>query len=104
MAQVFQSSAYTIVKTGVAQATTGTSAGGLLPTDSSGNVPRYIRVASTAAACFRMGAGAQTAVFTDTQIQPGDACVLSVPLGVTNFAVIQVASPGVVQISPLENQ
>jgi hypothetical protein len=103
MSNQFNLSAITVVKTGVAQATSATSAGGTLPTMSSGEYPRYIRVAATQPACFRMGAGAQTAVTTDLQVQPGDAVVLSVPSGVTNFAVIQVASAGVVQISPLEN-
>ena len=104
MAQVFQSSAFTVVKTGVQQVSSAASSGGLLPLDSSGNVPRYIRVAATAPACVRLGAGAQTAVTTDLQIQPGDAAVMSVPLGFTNFACIQVSGPGIVQISPLENQ
>jgi hypothetical protein len=103
MANTFMSSGLTVVKTGVAQASGAASAGGALPTASSGEIPRWIRVAATAAACFRMGAGAQTAVATDLQIQPGDAVVLSVPQGFTNFAVIQVAAAGVVQISPLEN-
>lgn len=93
----------TITKTGVQQVTSGVSAGGLLPTDSAGNVPRYIRVAATAPACFRMGKGAQVAVPTDLQIQPGDSEVLHVPQGVDQYAVIQVSGPGVVQISPLEN-
>lgn len=105
MAQVFQSSAFTVVKTGVQQASGAASSGGLLPLDSSGNVPRYIRVAATAPACVRLGAGAQTAVTTDLQVQPGDAVVLSVPLGFTNFACIQAsAGGGIMQISPLENQ
>ena len=93
----------TVTATGVSQASGAASAGGTLPNCSSGEKPRYIRVAATAAACFRMGAGAQTAVATDLQVQPGDAVILQVPTGVTNFAVIQVAAAGVVQISPLEN-
>lgn len=93
----------TVTATGVSQASGATSAGGTLPNCSSGEKPRFVRVAATAAACYRMGAGAQTAVTTDLQVQPGDAVVLQVPAGVTNFAVIQVAAAGVVQISPLEN-
>lgn len=103
MSQIFASTGIMVVKTGVTQATSATSAGGLLPTMSSGEIARYIRVAATAPACFRMGAGAQTAVTTDLQIQPGDAVIMQVPSGYTNFAVIQVAAAGVVQISPLEN-
>lgn len=92
-----------VTATGVSQATSATSAGGTLPNCQNGTAPRYIRVAATQPACFRMGVGAQTAVTTDLQVQPGDAVILQVPNGVTNFAVIQVAAAGVVQISPLEN-
>jgi hypothetical protein len=37
------------------------------------------------------------------QVQPGDAVILQVPTGVVTIAVVQVSSPGVVQVSPLEN-
>ena len=93
----------TIVKTGVQQASGAASAGTTIPTAQSGEVPRYIRVAATAAACIRIGAGAQTAVVTDVQVQPGDALTMAVPRGFTHFAVIQVSTGGVVQISPLED-
>lgn len=93
----------TVVKTGVSQASGAASAGGALPTCQSGEIPRYIRVAASAAACVRIGTGAQTAVATDLQVQPGDAVIMHVPSGVTHFACIQVTAPGVVQISPMEN-
>jgi hypothetical protein len=102
MSNTFEN-AITVVKTGVSQASGAASAGGALPTCQSGEIPRYIRVAASAPACFRMGAGAQTAVATDLQVQPGDAVTLHVPGGFTNFAVIQVSAGGVVQISALEN-
>ena len=102
MSNTFEGTLF-IVKTGVSQASGAASAGGALPTAQSGEIPRYIRVAATAPACFRMGAGAQTAVTTDLQVQPGDAAILAVPSGFTNFAVIQVSAAGIVQISPLEN-
>ena len=95
--------AITVVKTGVSQASGAASAGTTLPTCQSGEIPRYIRVAATAPACFRMGSGAQTAVATDLQVQPGDAAILHVPSGFTHFAVIQVSTGGFVQISALEN-
>lgn len=103
MSNTFAASSITVLKTGVTQATSGTSAGGALPTCLSGELPRYIRVAATAAACVRIGAGAQTALTTDLQVQPGDAVILHVPSGVTHFAAIQVTTAGVVQISALEN-
>ena len=92
----------TIHKTGVSIATTGTSASSALPTDSAGNVPRFVRIAATAPACVRLGIVGLTAVTTDVQIQPGDAIRLSTN-GATYVAAIQVAGPGVVQISPIEN-
>ena len=96
--------AITVVKTGVQQASGAASAGAALPTCQSGEIPRYIRVAATAAACFKLGAGgAPTATAGDVQIQPGDAAILHVPSGMTHFAVIQVAAAGLVQVSPLEN-
>lgn len=102
MANTFGNS-ITVVKTGVSQASGAASAGAAIPTAQSGEIPRYIRVAATVAACIRIGAGAQTAVATDLMVQPGDAVILSVPSGFTNFAVIQVAAAGVVIVTPLEN-
>ena len=93
----------TVVKTGVQQASGAASAGQLLPTDSAGNVPRFVRVAATAPACIKLGKGVPTATGADTQIQPGDSEIMQVPGGFDSFAVIQVASAGLVQISPLEN-
>ena len=96
--------AITVVATGKAQASGAASAGTTLPTDSAGNIPRYVRVAATQPACFRFGYGSlPTAVTTDLQVQPGDAVILHVPSGVTHFAAIQVTTAGVVQISALEN-
>lgn len=94
----------TVTVTGITLASTGASSGSALPVMSSGERPRYIRVAATAPACVRIGAGAQTAVVTDLQVQPGDAVILQVATGVTNIACIAAtATAGVVQVSPLEN-
>lgn len=103
MSQTYGGGPVTVVKTGVQQASGAASAGGALPTMQSGEVPRYIRVSATVAACIRIGAGAQTAVVTDMQVQPGDSAIMHVPSGFTNFAVIQVVAAGIVQISPMEN-
>jgi SH3-like domain-containing protein len=93
----------TVTATGVLITTSGVSAGSALPNASSGEVPRYVRIAATAAATVRMGAGAQTAVTTDLLVQPGDAVVLTVPRGVTHIAALQVTAAGVVQVSPVED-
>lgn len=94
--------AISVVATGVAIATSGTSASATLPNCQSGEVPRYIRVAATAPACVRLGNGTVTAVTTDLQVQPGDAVILATH-NLTKIAAIQVAAAGVVQVSPLEN-
>lgn len=92
----------TVSVTGVAIATSATSAGATIPLDSAGNVPRFIRIAATAPACVRLGVGAQTAVTTDSLVQPGDA-VVTTTNGRTHIAAIQVAAAGVVQVSPLDS-
>lgn len=103
MAQVFASNGITVSVTGKQQASGAASAGTTLPVDSAGNIPRYIRVAATAPACFRLGWGSlPTAVATDLQVQPGDAVIISTN-GASHFAVIQVSAAGIVQVSPLEN-
>ncbi|MES2187957.1 MAG: hypothetical protein V4505_25625 [Pseudomonadota bacterium] len=93
----------TVTATGILLTTSGASAGGALPVASSGEIPRYVRVAATAAATVRMGVGAQTALTTDMLVQPGDAQIMVVPRGVTHMAALQVTAPGVVQVSPLED-
>jgi hypothetical protein len=92
----------TVAVTGAQIATTATSAGTTIPLASDGTVPRFIRVAATAPASVRIGVGAQTAVVTDLQVQPGDAVTMSTN-GRTHIAAIQVTAAGIVQISPLEN-
>ena len=90
-----------IVKTGVNIATSATSAGATLPTNSSGAVAQYVRIVSTAAAYVRMGTGAQTAVNTDMLINPGVGEIFATN-GNTHIAALQVAAAGIVQVSPVE--
>lgn len=103
MAQTFISSGITVIATGVSITTSAVSASATIPNDSSGNIPSYIRIAATAAACVRLGKTTATAVTTDMQVQPGDSVVIAVPKGMDKIAAIQVAAAGVVQVSPLEN-
>lgn len=101
MSQTFES-AITVMATGVAITTSGTSASATIPLMSSGEVPRYIRIAASQPACVRIGNGTPVAVTTDLQVQPGDAVILAVN-AYTKIAAIQVTTTGVVQVSPLEN-
>lgn len=94
--------AITVIATGVSITTSGTSASATIPNASDGNLPRYIRVAASQPACVKLGSGSATATTGDMQVQPGDAVILSTN-GYNKIAAIQVASAGVVQVSPLEN-
>lgn len=93
----------TVTSTGAVVASGVASAQVAIPNCSSGEKPRYIRVAATSAASVRLGKTTATATTADTQIQPGDATIFEVPLGLDVIAVIQVLVAGQVQISPLEN-
>lgn len=93
--------AVTIVKTGSIISVTGTSARVAIPTASDGNVPRYIRVAASAACYIKLGDSGVTAVAGDALVQPADALILSTN-GLSHIAAIQVAAGGTAQISPLE--
>jgi hypothetical protein len=102
MSQTFASVGLSVFATGVSITTSVTSASATIPNMLSGELPRYIRVAATVAACVRLGKTSATAVTTDMQVQPGDAVILCVN-GCDKIAAIQVAAAGVVQVSPLEN-
>lgn len=102
MAQIFIG--YPIITAAGAQVASGAASTRIaIPTASSGEVPKYIRISATAAACIRIGTVTINAANTDTQIQPGDSLILAVPLGMTHLAAIQQIAAGVVQVSPLEN-
>jgi hypothetical protein len=101
MSNTFEN-AITVIATGANIATGAASASASIPKMSSGETPRYIRIAATAAAYVRIGNGALTAVNTDLMVQPGDAVILAVG-NLANIAALQVAAAGVLQVSPLEN-
>jgi len=102
MSQVFLGQPL-ISATGVSITTSGTSASASLPAMSSGDLPRYVRIAATAAAYVRFGKTTATAVNTDMLIQPGDSQIVAVPGGCDKVAAIQDAAAGKVQVSPCEN-
>ena len=93
----------TVTTTGAVVTSSTTSAQVAIPNCSSGEKPRFIRIASTASASVKLGKTTVTATTADLQVQPGDAVLLQVPLGLDVIAVIQVISAGQVQISALEN-
>lgn len=93
----------TVTATGISITTGAASAGASIPLMSSGEVPRYVRVAATVAAHVRFGKTSATAVATDALIQPGDSQVFHIPSGYDYVAAIQNASSGKVIVTPMEN-
>ena len=94
--------AITVVASGANITTSGTSARVAIPNCSSGEAPRYIRVAATVASYVKLGGATVTAAAGDLMVQPADAVILTVSRN-TYIAAIQQGSAGVVNISPLEN-
>lgn len=88
---------------GVNITTGAASASATLPNDVTGVVPKYVRLAATAACAVRIGKGAQTAVAADLQIQPGDSTIVQINNGWDTIAAIQIAAAGVLNVMPIEN-
>lgn len=93
----------TVTKTGANITTGAASASIAIPTASSGEIPRYVRVSATAAAYVKIGGAAVAAAAGDVLVQPGDAVILAIPRGMTNIAAIQDAAAGKVNVIPLED-
>lgn len=91
-----------IIATGVNITTGAASANASIPLSSAGTIPKWIRITASAAACVRIGTGAQTAVATDAVVQPGEALQIAT-LGCNNIAAIQQTAAGTVQVSPVED-
>lgn len=90
--------------TGVSITTSAASANAAVPHDGAGTVPRYVRIAATAAAHVRIGEGAQTALATDMLVQPGDAVIVACPHANPNVAAIQDSAAGKVVVTPIDNR
>jgi hypothetical protein len=93
----------TVAAVGTTITTSGTSASATIPNDSAGKVPRFVRVAATAACYVKIGTSAATATANDMLVQPGDAVILHIPQGVTKIAAIQDSAAGKCSVVPLEN-
>lgn len=94
--------AITIFKRGAIITTSATSANVAMPTDSSGNSPRYVRITASNPSYVALGVSGVVAAAGDFIVQPGDAVVVAVN-GATFVAAIQQSAAGVVQISGLDN-
>lgn len=93
----------TCTAVGTTLTTGAASTSATIPSASSGEIPRYIRVAATQACYVKLGTAAATATANDILVQPADAVVLHVPQGVTKVAAIQDTAAGKCNIVPLEN-
>ncbi len=68
----------TITAVGKSFTTGATSANAALPNDSSGVLPRYVRIASTVNCYVKLGPSGTVATTNDILIQPADSIVASV--------------------------
>jgi len=93
----------TATATGATITTSGTSSSVTIPSASSGEIPRYVRVSATAACYVKLGATSATATANDILVQPADSVILHIPQGVTKIAAIQDAAAGKCNVVPLEN-
>lgn len=92
-----------VVKTGATRAFTATSASVAIPTDSSGELPKYIRLNATAACCVKIGPSGVAATTADLMLSAFESEVIAVGRQ-AYIAAIQVSAAGTLQISPLEDQ
>jgi hypothetical protein len=102
MSQTYEGGPITVTTVGKTQTTSGTSARVTIPNNSAGELPRYIRVAATAAAYVKIGDSSVVATTNDILVQPADAVIMSVNAQ-TNIAYIQDTAAGKVNVLPLEN-
>lgn len=93
----------TIVATGANITTGAASARVAIPTASSGEIPRFIRISAINACHVSLGTVASNAVVTDCMVQPADAVIMAVPRGMTHVCAIQDSAAGRVNIAPLED-
>jgi hypothetical protein len=103
MSNTFDGGFITVATTGATLVTGAASASVAIPVASDGNRPRYIRVAGLNACYVKLGTSGVSATNADTLIQPADAVILNVPMGITHIAAIQDSAAGRVNIVPLEN-
>jgi len=98
-------SSFQIFNTGATITTGAASANVVIPKTSANasDLPKYVRVAATAACYVKIGDASVAAAAGDVLVQPGDAITLCVGRN-PRIAAIQVTAAGICQISPLEDQ
>lgn len=102
MSNTYMGGTVSVGKTGITVTTAATSAQTAIPTDSAGNLPRYIRIAATAESYVKLGPTGVAATTNDLLVQPADSVIVSVG-NAGFFAVIQGTASGKVNVVPLDN-
>lgn len=94
----------TIIAAGATITNSLTSTRVAIPTDSAGNIPNYVRMASTGQMCVRAGNSSVSATTNDTLVQNADSIILRT-IGMTHIAAISATgtTSGYLQISPLDD-
>lgn len=102
MSQNYSGGYVVATTTGVTVTSGAASASVAIPVASDGNRPRYLRVAATVESYIKIGVAGVTATTNDILVQPADAVILAIPMGVTTIAYIQGTNSGKVNMIALE--
>jgi len=103
MSQTYSGGFLTVTSTGSTVTTGAASATVAIPVASDGNRPRFVRIAAVQESYVKVVQAGGTATANDIMVQPADAVILHIPMGMTHIAYIQGASASRVNIVPLEN-
>ena len=102
MSNTYEGGPITVAKVGFTAGTGAVSASTLIPLDSGGSVPRYIRVAGINECYVKLGVAGVAATTNDLLIQPADSVTMTTN-GATTIAYIQGTAAGKVNVIALEN-
>jgi hypothetical protein len=102
MSNTYEGGSISAFAVGSTVTTGAASANVVIPVNSAGELPRYIRVAATTESYVKLGGASVAATANDVMVQPAD-CVIMAVNGSLRIAYIQGTSSGKVNIIPLEN-
>ena len=103
MANTYGGGFFTITGQCFSAATGAASARTALPTDGSGKIPNYIRVAARNECYVKVGDSTVVATANDILVQNADSATLRLGKGDTHIAYIQGVAAGQVNVCPLDN-
>ncbi|MEY4429855.1 MAG: hypothetical protein RLZZ182_2544 [Pseudomonadota bacterium] len=103
MAQTYGGGFLHVTKVGFSAATGGASARTAIPTDGSGSIPNYVRIAARNECYIKIGDSAVVATTNDVLVQNADSVIMRIGKGDTHIAYIQGTAAGQVNVTPLDN-